>query len=59
MPFGSHEAHGHDIAHTLHRAFIRDRWVSDVVAFQGRIMLQSEGAEIFFRRVELHPLEKR
>ncbi|MDX2037370.1 MAG: DUF1080 domain-containing protein [Isosphaeraceae bacterium] len=26
---------------------------------RGRILLQSEGAEIFFRKVELHPLEKK
>ena len=25
---------------------------------QGKIQFQSEGAEVFFRRIELHPLKK-
>jgi hypothetical protein len=25
---------------------------------EGRILIQSEGAEVFFRRIELHPLQK-
>ncbi len=32
--------------------------VSDSSFTQGRIMIQSEGAEIYFRRIELQPLEK-
>ena len=32
--------------------------VSNVWPSAGRILFQSEGAEIFFRRIELHPLKK-
>ena len=31
----------------------------NVVPDEGRILLQCEGSEIFFRRVELHPLQRR
>ena len=33
--------------------------VSDVFPSRGRILLQCEGSEVFFRRLELHPLARR
>ena len=50
-------AHGGDIVYFLngHRILA----ASDGSLRKGRIMLQSEGAEIFFRLVELHPIPSR
>jgi hypothetical protein len=48
-------AQGGDITYFLNGTKILE--ATDGSYTEGRIMFQSEGAEIFFRRIELHPLE--
>ena len=50
-------AKGGDITYFLNGQKILE--ATDGSLTEGRIMFQSEGAEIFFRLIELHPVEQR
>lgn len=48
---------GPDVTNTLNGVKVLE--LTDASLDQGRLMFQSEGAEIYFRRIELHPLPVR
>lgn len=49
-------AAGGNVVYFLNGVKVNEGWDGSLT--EGRILFQSEGAEIFFRRIELHPLQR-